>query len=97
MCKAILEGLRRHLDQQQRHRQGVKATFPLEAFSEEDNRDALFIALAAQAHLDQKEVGDVVDATTGQILRGERPDNRDVLARRRGGATHSPGADIEPG
>ena len=68
MCKAILEGLRNCLDHKGRRRQGINATLPLGALEEEVLWDQC-TALSAALH--ERGLGDIVDATTGQILRGE--------------------------
>ena len=71
MCRAILEGLRKYLDNQGRRRAGVHAVLPAGALGEEDPRmDEHLQELFSMAMQDRK-LEDVVDATTGQILRAE--------------------------
>ena len=71
MCRAILEGLRNHLDQQGRYRRGARATLPVEALAEEDLWESLRAKVLALSSQGNSQLGDIVDATTGQLLRGE--------------------------
>ena len=65
--QTILEVLRKHLDNRQRHRVGVKATLPVQVVVEEDLWDACFAVFAVKGSLDQSKL----DATASQIFRGE--------------------------
>ena len=71
MCQAILEGLRNYLDKKGRHTSGVKATVPLAALAEEDSQMLLRLSSDAAGHQSQANEKDIVDATTGQVLRRE--------------------------
>ena len=70
MCRAILEGLRKYLDRRGRARRGVKATIPLGAVPMEE-QDYTLSAGSLGVYLAQHGMNDIVDATTGQVLKGE--------------------------
>ena len=69
MCQAILQGLRQYLDNTGRRTKGANAVLPTEALEEEHLEEACCGLLSMT--LEEQGFGDVVDATTGQILRGE--------------------------
>ena len=69
MCQAILEGLKNHLEANGKKKRGVHCVMPEWAREEEASIHECEDALLA--HLDKLPLGDVLDATTGQVFRGD--------------------------
>ena len=78
MCRAILEGLRKHLDNRGRVQHGVNSVLPIGSLALSDISGYEDCVDALLASLREKGPGDFVDATTGQVLRKEL-----VMAARR--------------